>query len=337
MLNQSFPVTRCVFESARFGSFGEVRFCRSETDGEPVMAIALGEREAQLPLTGVRREFGIDEDSADGRMLELIGCALHYVPAVSPGDRLPSEVLTGEASWRPNQKHIRLATTRLRLNLVTWLTPRSAWAGAERDEITLLRLADDDALNDEVRSLAIPAAQRLDLSTPTEVLRLMEEMSMEVAYIEALRERLLGRVERLCRRMAEILSARRGKLVAPSDTLAQVHRLTLRACEQLRERFDDVDAQTGEPGSLLRNTGNQRQFIRTNRDWLYRNQRIWDPLLASWDESPEAAEEITALLAKTYQFLAPRFMPTKLWQSGKQDKAARRAGSGTEARAQMAW
>lgn len=326
---------RCEFQSNVFASFGEVRFRRSETDGKPIMAVALGEREAQLPLGALRREFGIEEDSPDGRMLDLIGSALDYVPSLAPGDKLPAEILTGEASWRPSQNHLRLAATRMRLNLVAWLSPSSRWATADRDEITLLRLADDPALKQEVMTLAIPAAQRLDLRDATNVLRLLDEISQEMAYIEALRQRLLGRVEGLCRRMAEILVSRRRMAASPSDTLAQVHRLAMLAYKQLHDRFDDVDAQTGEFSSLMRNVDNQRRFIRTNRDWLYRNQRIWDSLLNQWEQVGNAAGEIASLLAKTYQFLAPRFMPTKEWHTPKHDRAAPRVGS--MARQQMAW
>ena len=329
------PVTRCEFQTNIFASFGEVRFRRSITDGVPIMAVPLGEREAQLPLGALRREFDIQDDSPDGRMLDLIGSALDYVPSLAPGDKLPSEVLNGEASWRPSPKHIRMAATRMRLNLVAWLSPHSRWAGAKRDEITLLRLAEDAALREEVAALAIPAAQHLELRDAANVLRLLDEMSHEMAYIEALRQRLLERVEGLCRRMAAILMARRNMTTAPSDTLAQVHRLALLAYKQLHDRFDDVDAQTGEFGSLLRNIDNHRQFIRTNRDWLYRNQRVWDSVLGQWDQVGDTVDEIAALLAKTYQFLAPRFMPTKEWQAPKAERSATRPP--TAVRQQMAW
>ena len=92
------PVTRCEFQRNIFASFGEVRFRRSLTDGVPIMAMPLGEREAQLPLGALRRELGIEDDSPDGRMLDLIDSALDYVPSLAPGDKLPSEVLTGDAS-----------------------------------------------------------------------------------------------------------------------------------------------------------------------------------------------------------------------------------------------
>ena len=330
-------IVRCEFQHAVFSSFGEVRFRRSDTDGTPIMAIVLGEREAQLPLAALRRQFGIDDSSPDGRMLDLIGSALDYVPVLSPGDKLPSEVLTGEASWRPSPKHFKLATTRMYLNLVAWLAPSSTWARAERDEITLLRLADDEALLMQVNALAIPAAHHLGLPDAATVLGRVGEVAGELAFIEALRQRLLGRVEALCRRMAGILADRRRNAAAPSDTMEQVHRLAQSAFQQLNGRFDDVDAQTGEFGSLMRNIDSQRQFIRTNRDWLYRNQRIWDTLLGQWEGLGDDAKEVAALLGKTYQFLAPRFMPTKQWQQPQQQERLGRSSTKAPARLQMAW
>jgi hypothetical protein len=326
---------RCVLQSHVFTTFGEIRFRRSDTDGKPMMAVTLGEREAQLPLASLRREFGIEEGSPDGRMLDLIGSALDYVPSLAPGDRLPTEVLTGEASWKPSPQHIRLATTRIRLNLVAWLSPNSRWADVERDEITLLSLADDQGLKDEVVEIAIPAAQKLNLLDAGNVLRLLEQMSLELAYIEALRQRLLGRVEGLCRRMAQAVAASK-RMTATFDTLAQVHRLSLLAFKQLRDRFDDVDAQTGEFASMMRNVDNQRTYIRTNRDFLYRTQRSWEPLLNQWDSVDEAVDDISGLLAKTYQYLAPRFMPTKQWQTPKQQQRVVSGGVQT-VRPQMAW
>ena len=109
---------RCELQHQVFTSFGDVRFRRSTTDGVAMMALRLGEREAQLPLDALRREFSIGRETADGRMLDLIGSALDYVAFLQPGDRLPAEIRTGEASWKPSPSHLRLATTRLQLDFL---------------------------------------------------------------------------------------------------------------------------------------------------------------------------------------------------------------------------
>ena len=331
---------RCELRHRVFSTFGDLHFRRSETDGAPVLTMTLGEREAQIPLEALRREFVITEESADGRMLALIAKALEYVSCLQPGDRFPSEVLNGQASWRPSPNHLRLATTRLRLNLVAWLSPKSRWAEAKRDELTLLRLADDPALEREVQAATLAAARILGLRDGEQMLRMMDEMSEELSYIEALRQRLLTRVERFCRRVAELQQSRQPG--GPSfDTLSQVQRLGVVAFRQFRSRFDDVDALTGAFETLARNLDGLRSFIRATRDCLYRSQRAWEPLLAKWDKAAaDAAEGVAGLLSATYQFLAPRFMPVTEWQSQRRGPAApprpdaRPSGPGA---AQMAW
>ena len=67
------------------------------------------------------------------------------------------------------------------------------------------------------------------------------------------------------------------------ETLTQVRRLTGTALQQISLRFDELDAQTGEVTAALRNADSLRTFIRSNRDWLYRAQRAWQPLQAEWD------------------------------------------------------
>ena len=206
-LNPDLP-DRCELQHRLFTILGDVRFRRSSTDGIPMMALRLGEREAQLPLESLRREFGIGSESPDGRMLELIGSSLDYVASLQPGDRLPSEVRTGEASWKPSANHVRLAATRIRLDLIVALAPRSRWAGVDRDELSLLRLADDPAMHDDLCDTASRAAAQLGLPDAQAVIRLLDELAHELAYIEALRERLLGRAASLCRRVGRLLRDR---------------------------------------------------------------------------------------------------------------------------------
>ena len=69
----------CTLTHPVFTSFGEPLFRRSETDGAPVMVVKLGERDAAIPLRSLQREFGIPDDSDDGRMLGLIAQSLDFV------------------------------------------------------------------------------------------------------------------------------------------------------------------------------------------------------------------------------------------------------------------
>ena len=81
-------------------------FRRRDGDDTPVVVVRLGEREAAMPLRSLQREFGIADDSADGRMFGLIAEALDFVPALRLGDPIPEEVLSGAASWDPEPEHL---------------------------------------------------------------------------------------------------------------------------------------------------------------------------------------------------------------------------------------
>ena len=117
------------------------------------------------------------------------------------------------------------------------------------------------------------------------------------------------------------------------ETLTQVRRLTAAALQQIGHRFDELDAQTGEVMAALRNADSQRTFIRSNRDWLYRAQRAWESLLAEWDVAGIGFDEgILQLLNRSYQFLAPRFMPVTEWAS-----ATRPGKRKQDSRRQMVW
>jgi hypothetical protein len=100
------------------------------------------------------------------------------------------------------------------------------------------------------------------------------------------------------------------------ETLTSVRRLTIIALKQLMRRFEELDAQTGEVMATLRNADRQRAFIRAHRDWLYRSQLGWRPVLDEWDGAGmDPGEATRALLVRTYRFLAPRFMPVTEWIS----------------------
>jgi len=296
-------------------SFGEPLFRRSETDGAPVMVVMLGEKEAAIPLRSLQREFGIPDDSEDGVMLGLIAQSLDFIGALRIGDALPSEVLSGQASWEPDALHLDIAKARLQWQLVAWLNSGTGADAPDLDADTLLQVADDPARKQQVQQAFAKAAETLGLPSREAVIQLVEELGQELAYIEALRDRLLRRVKGMAGKLSHMAQAYRGD-GSHLETLTQVRRLTGAALHQINHRFEQLDAQTGEVMSVLRNADSQRTFIRSNRDWLYRTQRAWHALLLEWDVAGISFDEgILQLLNRSYQFLAPRFMPVTEWAS----------------------
>ncbi len=248
-------------------------------------------------------------------MLGLIAAALDFVAGLRPGDPLPAEVLSGEASWDPSAAHFRLANARLQLQLVAWLRPDAGSQAMPLDTQALLAAADNPVLRQQVQEAFGKAAEALSQPSPEAVVALVEDLARELAYVEALRERLLGRVQGMAVKLERLTHGWRGD-AAQLETLTQVRRLTGVALRQINQRFAELDAQTAEVMSALRNLENQRAFIRSNRDWLYRTQRAWQPVLLDWDNAGFGFDEHTRLLlVRTYQFLAPRFMAVTEWNS----------------------
>jgi hypothetical protein len=320
---------RCVLHHKVFTMLGTVSFRRARADGTPVMVVALGEREAVVPLRALQREFGIQDDSEDGRMLGLIAESLDYVCGLSLGDRLPSEVRSGHASWEPTAQHRKLAMDVVRLKLLAWIDP-SATDPAKGDPIQ--RLERDPALRQQVQNAFDRAAQELGLEDPGAVVPLVEELAGELAYIEALRDRLMRPVLGITARLESITQVSRGDSQR-TETLGRVTRLAEAARQKFQERFDEVTAQTGEVIAALRNMESQQAFIRSARDQLYRSQRTWQPILDAWADA-EAEEEVPwELITRTYQFLAPRYMPVTEW-TATAGRAARGAPKQLQA---MSW
>ncbi len=326
------PPRLCTLEHPVFSRVGEPLFRRAESDNTPVMVVRLGDREAALPLRSLQREFGIPDDSDDGRMLATIAEALDFVTGLRPGDPLPAEVLSGAASWDPGPSHFQIAYARLRLQLVAWLRADASGQSLSLEPQALVAAVEDPAVRQQVQEAFRKAADALQQPTPEAVVALVEDLGRELAYIEALRERLYGRVQMMAAKLERLAQAFRGD-ASQLETLTQVRRLTGVALKQIGSRFSELDAQTGEVMAALRNLESQRTFIRSNRDWLYRSQRAWQPVLLDWDQSGFGFDEHTrALLTRTYQFLAPRFMAVTEWNS-----ANRLINAGEDARRRMIW
>jgi hypothetical protein len=323
------PPDRCELSHQVFTSLGDVLFRRAETDGTPVMIIMLGEREAAVPLRALQREFSIGDDTQDGRMLGLIAESLDFVPGLHLGDPLPSEVVSGAASWEPAPEHREVAQGRLKAHLIAWVAPGVENAHLEGvasgDAKAARKLDEDPSLRMQVQAAFSRAAVALGLAGPADVVSKLEELADELAYIEALRDLLLRRVQGVVARLQRIQPNGRSD-VGRNGTLTQVQRLIVIALRQIGQRFAEVDAQTAEVTAALRNLESQQAFIRSNRDSLYRSLRAWDPFLKDWARAHGPDEDgFWTLLARFYTFLAARYMPFQEWQTARAPRARAKA------------
>ncbi len=302
----------CTLKHPLFATLDNVCFRRSETGDLPVMSMLLGERWAALPLAALQAELAIAPDSPDGRMLALVAEALDFVTILRPGEALPAEVITGDASWSPDGLHFQLAAARVKLQLTAWIADDPDTEALSPDR--LLMRVEEPATRQRLQEAVVRAAVVMDLPGPDSVLALIEELAAELAFIEALRDRLLRPVAALARRIGGIAVRRLDP--THQEAVTQVQRLLAIGLREIRSRFDELDAQTGEVMAALRNIAHQKRFIRGQRDWLFRSQRAWTTTLADWGSaSNDTVDQLWARIDRTYHFLAPRFMPVTEWQS----------------------
>ena len=310
------PPTLCRFEHPGFTALKRPVFRLSEGDRIPAMVIELDGSEAVVPLQAVPKLFEIPVDSADGRMLNMVGSALRFVVCLRIGDPLPTEILSGQASWKPSAFNRQVASARLQLQLLNWISQTSAPNPAAPAITAEMLVADDPVTRPLVEEALRRAAAELQVTGGgPAVAALIEELAEEVSYIEALRERLLDRVQSLLRHLLRLAGGTRIS-TARRETLFQVIRLANTGLAEIAALFDQVDGQTADILVALHNLDQQRSFLRPNRDWLYCTQLAWDTELREWEATQPVGtgEHVWKQVDRLYRFLAPRFMAVQEWQ-----------------------
>ena len=310
------------FEHKVFSSMAEAYFRLSEQDPDlPVMMVPFAENNVALPFDGLRKEFGIEKDSADDKMLELVAEGLNFVVLLRPGDPIPAELLTGAPSAEISPDHRQIAYHRLTMQLVTWMTGDEALI-TDRDQ--LAQIAEDPGTKKRVNEALGEAAKGLGLPTEEKerVLELMGRLADDLAAIEALRDRF-QRIEAMDRKIQDLRGVIKSHQIM-IELLDPVARLMTTAAKQFRNEFEEIDAQTGEIIALLKNIDSQLVYIREKRNDLHKRLMAWDEILDAWDKAKiEDSEPTLKLLRETYRFLAPRFMAVDEWALVTQAQAAR--------------
>lgn len=312
-------------EHPRLAALSDLVFRRSPVDGAAIATLPMGAGPTGISLTlpALCHQFGIDAASADGRMLSAIAESLGYVSTLRAGDRLPAEVKTGEASWTADPVHLLRAASRLRLRLVAWHHHGSLEAGP-RMEALLDRLANDPQLPHLVTAALRRIQVDLGMPTPEAFVARVDALAWELSFIEALRDRLLLRLQAIASTIEAATSGHR-KDRQRGDMQVQVRRLLNTAIAESGQRFTGLDAQCADVIGLLRDAPAYRATIRAGRDGLYRTLRALEPMLDQWDNTPRGIDDgFWSRMATAYRTLAPRYMATQQWQRGSLGPGPRR-------------
>ncbi len=311
-MSQTVPEV-CQLSHAGFRTLGQPVFRLSEGARVPAMVVQLEAHEAVLPLRSLAREFKIDPASADGQMLKLIEQALDFVVALKLGDRLPSELNGGQASWSPSEQDRKVAASKVRLNLVRCVFARQGQAMPLEGAAT--PGWEVSAANQALLKQAIEgAAAQLDGPDTAEVTSRVGSISDEMACIETMRRTLsrgIARPQEKLLRLSpnEIPASRR-------DTVKQVQALTRRGLKDVTQRFDEVDARLDNVLAMLRDPDTAIAWLRAQRDWFFRTNHAWEPVFNDWANAPSSFDEFYwKVVERSYSFLAPRFMSFQEWTS----------------------
>ena len=300
------------FDNPFFTAIAESYFCCDDATGEYLLKMQMDGRYAELPLKGILKELGLKTDSPDFQMLDVVRKALNFVPQIKIGDAVPTELRSGTASWEVSDKHRAIASARLSMQLVSWL------AGDEEvvtDGSQLAMIADDPNMKARINDAFGEAAEKLGMrrDQKEDVVDLVNGLAEELAYIEALRDQFndITIVETRLNDLCQIYQSNRGVM----ETLTQVMRLAIIPMAQYREKFLEIDAQTGEVIAVLRNIAAQVKFIRECRDFLHQRFWAWRPLVNEWSRCPaRRSSECEKMIQETYHFLAQRFLPQNEWE-----------------------
>lgn len=303
--------THFIFEHKVFASL-DGYFGLSHEHREPVFFVSFGEVNAALPFTTLCREFTIDPESDDGKLLEVVAQGLRYVKEIRPGDSIPRELLDGSASWTVEEVHRRRSTQRIRIQVASY---------GDGEEMLVFDLAEmarlTGAADFESRYLngCRKLAQKLGLKRGGDektVIRRIDALAREITYIEALRDRF-NKIRSVQRGLTELRRAySRDPVIRPDIDRALA--LIRAPMDDFEGVFTNLYAQVSEILLVLMAYGPYVAFIRDSRDELHNGMMRWDGLVTEWENLiVQASQSNETLVKSAYRFLATNYPQAGDW------------------------
>lgn len=300
------------FEHKFFSAIEHSYFRLLEDTHEPVMIMTLDQGEASLKLSGIKKELELPDDDPDAKMLDIVAQSLQYVREVRIGDKVPSEMTTGRASWQVTDQHRAIAHNRVTMQLVSWMSGEEILI---TDPVKLAQVVSDPETKEKISNAFSEAAQALGIGEDRreDVIALIANLAEELAYIEALRTKFHD-IEAIHDTVVKLGKAYKSEQ-SVFDTILSINKLFKIALKGFVDSFEQLDAQTGEILSALTNIAPVTRFIRHNRDDLHRRLWAWEGVIQRWRFLPiKRSSEAEKMLGDLYHFLALRFLPRQEWE-----------------------
>ena len=296
------------FDSKLFGVPG-MWFAKTADLRQAAMYIPMGDFTACVPMPTLMKNFNVRPGSNDHRMLRLIEDGLEYVKRITPGERIPREVLDGTASWSVEDKHHGLARAKLVLRLAR-LTGQSARLPANLTDLPAFGASDDAGV------LVTEFLQKLPAEVTAgrdrvEFTRSAEALVHETSYVEALRDKMT-----FLQKIYDFVGGARSRFETDrdlSDEVVMMQMLMRRPRNDCRVLFVEIDKVLDDVGGCLRNWFTVVERVRATRNALHKVSVDWAELDEKWQRPPVQAEQLAPLLRETYRFLALRYSGGAVW------------------------
>ena len=303
--------THFIFEHKVFASLDGF-FGLSREHREPVFFVSFGEMNAALPFGTLRREFAIEPDSGDDRLLEVVAQGLRYVKEIRPGDSIPRELLDGSASWTVEEAHRRRSAQRIRIQVASYGDGEEMLVFDIAEMARLTGAADFDA---RYLGGCRKLAHKLGLKRGDDeknVIRRIDTLAREITYIEALRDRF-NTIRAVQRGLAGLRRAySRDPVIRPDIDRALA--LIRAPMDDFEGVFTNLYAQVSEILLVLMAHAPYIAFIRDSRDELHNGMMRWDGLVREWENLIlQASQTNENLVQSVYRFLATNYPQAGDW------------------------
>jgi hypothetical protein len=279
------------------------------TDRKPALHINYGDLRAQIETRSLRRGFEIE--AADSSMLSVVERSLRFVREIRPNDSIPREVLDGTASWAADECHRVVAHDRMMLHLAAWGSGQRVHV--KREQIS--QLAKNPAVQAKVKEAINALAQKLGFEVHEEpmILDRIASFGRELAYIEAIRERLDG-ARAIEQKVAKLMGIYKGDRFV-GENLMRVSALLIAPLAGFDVKFSAIDNDTADIVAVCQRYDEKVAQLRRTRDDLFELYMMWEPILFGWQniaiERCRASEET---IRATFQFLARHYPQQTAWR-----------------------
>ncbi len=295
----SAPPTVFAFEHRIFKLEG-VWFAKTPDRSEVAMFLPMSGFIACLPLKTVRKGFDIVPGTEDDRMLGLVSRSTNHVARIVAGDPIPTEVISGEASWTISDLD-RLKGRSLLLDILHVELGQPA-PGARSD----------DAIRDALQGIAHLVVEKLgDGVAAGEAIRRFEMIAAEYAYVEALRHRF-HLIEDIRVAVTDPKQQRRAPRMR--DAADRIVMLLKEPTRILVDSLGFLKSRLRPMIGALKDPMPAADAIRRTRDELHIMLTDWEPMFTLWAQGPEEGQLGNKQADGTYRFLAERYLGRRVWR-----------------------